>query len=61
MIASTDSFRWKLRDYLDAVQMSDTQVIVQRYKKPIAVLVNYDVWRQLQQQVAKQEKSNEVK
>lgn len=61
MIASTDDFRWKLRDYLDAVQMSETQVIVQRYRKPVAVLVNYEQWQRLQQQVAGQGKSNEAK
>jgi prevent-host-death family protein len=61
MIATTDDFRTKLRDYLDAVQMSDTQVVVQRYRKPVAVLVNYDVWQRLQQQAAIQGKSNEAK
>lgn len=58
MITRSEVLRANLRSYLDAVQMSDTQIVVQRNGKPVAVIVNYDVWQKLQQQVAGQEKND---
>ncbi|TXG77465.1 type II toxin-antitoxin system Phd/YefM family antitoxin [Candidatus Dojkabacteria bacterium] len=61
MITRSEVLRANLRSYLDAVQMSDTQIVVQRNGKPVAVIVNYDAWQKLQQQVAGQEKNDESK
>ena len=60
MQVKSELFRAKLRDYLDAVQMSNTCVIVQRNGKPIATLINYDVWQRLQQQAAVQGEGREA-
>lgn len=43
----SDEARLKLRDILDDVFRGDTEVIIERYSKPTAVVVNYEQWRTL--------------
>lgn len=49
----SDEARLKLRDILDDVFRGDTEVIIERYSKPTAVVVNYEQWqkfKRMQQQ-----------
>jgi prevent-host-death family protein len=46
----SDEARLKLRDILDDVFRGDTEVVIERYNKPTAVVVNYDQWQALKQQ-----------
>jgi PHD/YefM family antitoxin component YafN of YafNO toxin-antitoxin module len=41
---STDDLRVGLRDALDAV-LTGTEVVIERYRKPSAVLINYAQWQ----------------
>ncbi len=42
--------RLKLRDILDDVIGGDTEVVIERYNKPSAVIVNYEQWQELKRQ-----------
>jgi prevent-host-death family protein len=44
-IIGSDEARLKLRDILDDVQAGTTEVIIERYSKPTAVVVNYAQWQ----------------
>ncbi len=46
----SDEARLKLRDILDDVWRGDTEVIIERYNKPTAVVVNYAQWQALKRQ-----------
>jgi len=46
----SDEARLKLRDILDDVLRGDTEVIIERYNKPSAVVVNYEQWQALKRQ-----------
>lgn len=41
----SDEARLKLRDILDDVQAGATEVVIERYNKPTAVVVNYAQWQ----------------
>lgn len=41
----SDEARLKLRDILDDVQAGTTEVVIERYSKPTAVVVNYAQWQ----------------
>jgi len=41
---ATDDLRLNLRDILDEVN-TGTEVVVERYRKPMAVVVNYAQWK----------------
>jgi prevent-host-death family protein len=41
----SDEARLKLRDILDDVQAGSTEVVIERYNKPTAVVVNYAQWQ----------------
>ena len=41
----SDEARLKLRDILDDVQAGTTEVVIERYNKPTAVVVNYAQWQ----------------
>jgi prevent-host-death family protein len=49
----SDEARLKLRDILDDVFRGDTEVVIERYNKPTAVVVNYDQWQALKRQQQK--------
>jgi prevent-host-death family protein len=40
----SDEARLKLRDILDDVFRGDTEVVIERYNKPTAVVINYEQW-----------------
>jgi prevent-host-death family protein len=44
-IIGSDEARLKLRDILDDVQAGTTEVVIERYNKPTAVVVNYAQWQ----------------
>ena len=44
-IIGSDEARLKLRDILDDVQTGATEVVIERYHKPTAVVVNYAQWQ----------------
>ncbi len=46
----SDEARLKLRDILDDVFRGDTEVVIERYNKPTAVVVNYEQWQALKRQ-----------
>ncbi len=46
----SDEARLKLRDILDDVYRGDTEVVIERYNKPTAVVVNYDQWQAIKRQ-----------
>lgn len=43
--------RLKLRDILDGLTNSDNEVIIERYNKPSAVVINYDRWQAIKRQL----------
>lgn len=45
--------RVKLRDILDDVISGDTEVVIERYNKPSAVIINYEQWQELKRQQKK--------
>jgi len=44
-VIGSDEARLKLRDILDDVQTGATEVVIERYHKPTAVVVNYAQWQ----------------
>lgn len=46
----SDEASLKLSDILDDVFRGDTEVVIERYNKPTAVVVNYEQWQALKRQ-----------
>lgn len=42
--------RANFRDILDDVISGDNEVVIERYNKPSAVVINYDRWQELKRQ-----------
>ena len=47
---TTDQARIKWRDTLEKAHMEQSEIVLERYNKPIVVMMNYDRWRLLTQQ-----------
>jgi prevent-host-death family protein len=46
----SDEARTNFRDILDDVQAGATEIVIERWNKPAAVLVNYQQWQALRRQ-----------
>jgi prevent-host-death family protein len=46
----SDEARTNFRDILDDVQAGATEVVIERWNKPAAVMVNYQQWQALRRQ-----------
>ena len=49
----SDEARVKLRDILDDVYAGQIEVVIERYNKPTAVVVNYSQWQQTSSELAR--------
>lgn len=47
----SEEARQAWRDILDSVYPGDDAVVVERYNKPMAVLIGYDKWQEMLQQL----------
>ncbi len=47
---TTDQARLNWRDTIDKAYAEGTEVVLQRYNKPVVVMVNYDLWQMFKQQ-----------
>lgn len=55
----SDEARSRFRDILDTVFSGLTEVVIERYNKPTAVVVNYHEWQKLKE-LQKQQRKAEI-